>query len=57
MESLKALIEAEMRVPAAQQAILKDGAPLRPGRYSKPPSTSTFLPTNPTHLHPHDTQG
>lgn len=31
VETLKALVEAEMRVPRAEQVLLKDGAPLQPG--------------------------
>lgn len=31
VETLKALVEAEMRVPRGQQALLKDGAPIPPG--------------------------
>ncbi|EKU22789.1 protein ddi1 2-like protein, partial [Nannochloropsis gaditana CCMP526] len=31
VEALKALVEIEMRVPSAQQVLLKDGAPLAPG--------------------------
>jgi len=31
VETLKALVETEMRVPRAQQVLLKDGAPIPPG--------------------------